>query len=303
MVSMQGQRKSATRKTGPKAYLMEREVMKLRKLLAATTVLAGASMVPGHAAIVDNPHFKVLGLVIVWGADGYEGTGTAPVVSDFIIDSGTGTSAATSGDTDLIGGDDVYTVVTGSLTPTSDSAASASAFDVFDGSNNEIASTSDAANFAKFDVTDATVAIDGGEIESSFYVASNVAFGIDGDADVATTDGDFTLNNIGFDMTVTRTGTDGSITFGDNAQFPHSAGADGGFDALTTLADIETAASVFRGDQRTAASRGTIASQSVRFDTTYTLGNWDGTSFTPGYDLSTGAGEIEANVTYTVFVP
>jgi len=66
---------------------------------------------------------------------------------------------------------------------------------------------------------------------------------------------------------------------------------------------MATATSVFRGDQRTAASRGTIAAQSVRFDATYTLGNWDGTNFTPGYDLSAGAGEIEASVTYTVFVP
>jgi hypothetical protein len=277
--------------------------MKLRKLLAATTVLAGASLVPGHAAVVDNPHFKVLGLVIVWGADGYDGTDDAPVVSDFVIDTGTGATAAASGDTDLIGGEDVYTVVTGSLTPTSDAAASASAFDIIENATGNEVTSSDDTNFARFDVAGNEVGIDDAAINSSFYVASNVAFGIDGQATADTTDGDFDLNNIGFEMSVTDAGTDGSITFGGSAQFPHSGGADSGFDALTTLADMATATSVFRGDQRTAASSGTIAAQSVRFDATYTLGNWDGTNFTPGYDLSAGAGEIEASVTYTVFVP
>ena len=37
--------------------------MKLRKLLLAGGALAALAGVPAQASIVDNPHFKVLGLV------------------------------------------------------------------------------------------------------------------------------------------------------------------------------------------------------------------------------------------------
>ena len=57
------------------------------------------------------------------------------------------------------------------------------------------------------------------------------------------------------------------------------------------------AAPIFVGTQRTAETPGSIADQSVRFDATYTLGG------SAGYDLSQGAGEVEADVVYTVFVP
>ncbi len=278
--------------------------MKLRTLLAASTAIVAASFAPSQAAIVDNPHFKVLGLVIVWGADGYSGTGAAPVVSDFIIDTGSGTTAAASGDTDLIS-DDVYTVVTGSLTPTSDAAASASAFDVTGSTSGASGSTDsnsdgvlDASDtFSKFGIDASTdVALDSATLTSSFYVASNTAFAIDAVASTVTSDV-FTLADVGFEMEVTRTGTDGALAFGSAAQFPHSGGATGGVAAVDSLDDMATAVNVFTGNQRTASSAGSIAAQSVRFDVTYTLGGVD------GYDLSMGAGEIEADVTYTVFVP
>ena len=282
--------------------------MKLRKLLAATTLLAGASMVPGHTAIVDNPHFKVLGLVIVWGADDYAGTGTSsPVVSDFILDTfddgtnGDGTEAGSS-DVDLISGD-VHTVVTGSLTPTSDADASASAFDVIEAGSSFASVTAATTGFNAFDLTDTTtIAAEGAQIESSFFVASNVGFGIDADADVVGTAVNFELADIGFEMDVTVAGSVDNggtpFAFGGDAQLPVASGdvADG-LQGVTTLADIEAASPVFRADQRTAATPGSIADQSVRFDVTYTLGGTD------GYDLSMGAGEIETNVTYRVYVP
>ncbi|MEL6226434.1 MAG: hypothetical protein AAFR01_05360, partial [Pseudomonadota bacterium] len=106
-----------------------------------------------------------------------------------------------------------------------------------------------------------------------------------------------TLADIGYSLSVTQSGDDG-LAFGANAQFPHTGGATGGVSTgVTALSDMATATNVFTGNQRTAATPGSIASQSVRFDAVYTLGG------AGGYDLSQGAGEIEATVTYTVFVP
>ena len=82
-----------------------------------TALLSGSAI----ADVVDRPHFRLDGLVIVWAADSTSG---APVVSDMVIDSGTGSTAASSGDVDLISSD-AHTVVTGSLVATQDGLASA----------------------------------------------------------------------------------------------------------------------------------------------------------------------------------
>ncbi len=275
--------------------------MKLRKLLLAGGALAALAGVPAQASIVDNPHFRVLGLVIVWGADS---TGSAPIASDFVIDTGTGTTAATSGDADLIAGD-VFTVVTGSLTPTPTSLAGASVYNVSNATSG--GGTTDSNSDGVLDATDtfgafgldATTDVDipGLASTSSFYVASNTAFAIDAQAAVVGTATNFTLADVGYSLAVTQSGNDG-LAFGANAQFPHSGGATGGVvGTVADLSDMATATNVFTGNQRTAASVGTIAQQSVRFDATYTLGGG------AGYDLSMGSGEIEADVTYTVFVP
>lgn len=73
------------------------------------------------AEIIDRPHFERKGLVVVWAADAASGV---PIVSDLIVDTGTGGSAAGSGDIDLIA-TDAHTVVTGTLAPTQDGIASA----------------------------------------------------------------------------------------------------------------------------------------------------------------------------------
>ena len=273
--------------------------MNLKKALLAGAAFAVATVAPAQASIVDNPHFKVLGLVIVWGADASDNT---PIVSDF-IDTGTGATAAASGDADLIS-DDVHTVVTGSLTATPDTLANGSLLSVADATSggaftdNGTTGQLDAADaFTAFGLDGTTdIEADGATLESSFYVASNTAFAIDAEAtQVAATN--FSMADVGFEMAVTQSGDDG-LAFGSAAQFPHSGGATGGVSGtVSTLDDLTTAANVFTGDQRTAASVGSIAEQSVRFDVAYTLGG------TAGYDLSMGAGEIEADVTYTVFVP
>lgn len=276
--------------------------MKLKKALLAGAALAFAGAMPSQASIVDNPHFKVLGLVIVWGADS---SGGAPIASDFVIDTGSGTTAATSGDSDLIS-TDVHTVLTGSLTPVAGSEAGAFSVTtldaVLDGGGNPVldglgnptfsSGVIDASSaFSAFSLNDDTdIAADG--ISSSFYVASNTAFAIDATASVVGTPVNFALADVGFDMTVTDDDSDDATSFGSRAQDPG-----GSFSSHDDLGDLAAGVNVFTGAQRTAASRGSIMQQSVRFDVEYMLGGSD------GYDLSMGDGEIEADVTYTVFVP
>ncbi|MEM7639606.1 MAG: hypothetical protein AAF269_11105 [Pseudomonadota bacterium] len=264
--------------------------MSLRNLLLAGATLAAGTMAvtaPANASIIDRPHFKVLGVVIVWAAD--DSDGSTPIATDFVINDTTG-----AGDTDLIL-QDGRTVLTGTLTATADSASTAGLGSVLsiDNGSGTIASvdTDSPSNFAAFDVTGASLTGDALTYESSFYVASNTAFAIDGVATQTAQSGDFTMANIGYDMDVTVSGNDG-IAFGANAQNPL-----GGFTSFTNLSQVDGTNPVFVGGQRTASSAGTIASQSVRFDATYTLGAGG------AYDLSQGAGEIQADVVYTVYVP
>lgn len=275
--------------------------MKLRKLLLAGSAVALMSVAPAQASVVDNPHFKVLGLVIVWGNDGT--ASTAPVVSDFVIDSAVG-----AGDADLIAGN-VHTVMTGTLTPTPDSLAGASPFDVVNPVSGGVYTDAAGAGAGFLDATDSFTAfqIDGttdittnnAVFASSFYVASNTAFAINAQAStVAASTVNFTLADVGYSLAIDQAGNDG-LAYGANAQLPHSGNTttSGVVATVNDLGDMSTLTNVFTGDRRTAATTGTIASQSVRFDAEYTLGG------AAGYDLSQGTGEIEANVTYTVYVP
>ncbi|MEL6474145.1 MAG: hypothetical protein AAFQ21_08665 [Pseudomonadota bacterium] len=272
---------------------METKSMNLKKLLMASAAVATAfaAGAPAQAKIVDNPHFKVLGIVIVWGGD----SGGNAVVGDFIIDDDTSGAAA---DTDLIAGD-VNAVVTGALTPLADSEGSAFSKDgtpsVFlDGDDGIL----DATDTLTALTVDDTIIGTQPEYTSHFFVASNTAFNIDAETTATTEDG-FTLADIGYELDVTVSGTQDTQAFGGAAQTPADANS---FDSAP--ADLEGmevggagAQTVFAGAARTASSAGTIAAQSVRFDATYTLGT------DTVYGLHSGAGEVEATVEYTVYVP
>ena len=273
--------------------------MSFRKLLlAGTTLVASAAIAtPANASIIDRPHFKVLGVVIVWAAD--ESNGGTPIATDFVIDSDDGGN----NDADLIGGSNIdgRTVVTGSLTATPDSSSTAglgSILNIEDSSNATLATanTDTAATFSAFDVSDATLTSNDLTYESSFYVASNTPFAIDAEASNLVEEGDFDATDIAYALDVTVSGTDGTgpsaISFGGNAQSPGN-----GFSAPANLDLLTTQTQVFNGTARTAANPGSIVSQSVRFDATYTLGSG------AAYDLSQGAGEVKADVVYTVYVP
>jgi len=268
--------------------------MSFRKLLLAGAALAvgtAAVAAPASASIIDRPHFKVLGVVIVWGANDVDGS--TPIATDFVI--------GDASDTDLIAADG-RTVVTGSLTATADAAAVAAAgFSALDLDGTEIGDGDgdlDASDsFAAFDVSTATLGGAALTYDSSFYVASNVAFEISAEVTSSTVSGDFALADVGYALSSTQAGTDGALTFGGNANDVGASGSFAGAPADLDALDTAGPTVVFAGTERTASAAGNIVSQSVRFDAEYTLGS------VAGYDLSQGAGSVEAELAYTIFIP
>ncbi|MEM7460598.1 MAG: hypothetical protein AAF331_14130 [Pseudomonadota bacterium] len=274
--------------------------------IPAGIAMSGMLFSAVSADTIDRPHFDVEGLVIVWAADA---AGTAPVVSDFILDSGNGTSAAGSGDVDLIASD-AYAVVTGTLISTQDGVASATGGMPFlltdtgsgtiDTDTNGDGVVSGADGFTAFGVQDISDArVDAVRQSSSFYVASNVPFAIDAQAFTPSTFTEFILLLITrMQLSVTPSGDDG-LAFGSSAQLPHSGGAAAGIAPSLRLWDLRTAQNVFTGNQRTAAAPGSLADQSVRFDAEYAIA----AANLAGYDLSLGTFDFQVEVVYTVYVP
>jgi len=278
--------------------------------------LLAASLMTGTAfsSVIDRPFFQVTGLVVVWGAtDTNANSGVAPVVSDFVLL----TNASGAAGADLIDGD-VYSVVTGSLAPIEGDGQvfDAASFDPVTGeattpvgfdddsySDDNGNGILDAGDSMSAFAIDGSTDVDGlvGAHNSSFYVASNAAFDIYAQSTAATTTGDFGSldeSNITFSLAVTPSGDDG-LAFGGNAQDP--TGTANGTASLDDMVGSDTV--VFEGGQRTAATRGSLAAQSVRFDATYELDADTATAGVQGYDLSLGAGSITSDVTYTVYVP
>jgi len=277
--------------------------MKLKKILLAGGATALMTASTAYASIIDRPFFQVLGVVVVWGADSIDGTDDAPVVSDFVLL----TNASGTAGADLIAADGA-TVVTGTLdaVTTGVNSGGTAVNPVTGGAtngtftDNGTAGVLDAADTLTAFGIDANsdVTVLGNEHNSSFYVASNAAFDIFATSSAVVATGDFLAdgldeNNISFAMALTVSGDDG-LAYGSNAQNPGTFPG-----TVADLGDMTTAAQVFAGTQRTASARGSLASQSVRFDNTYTLD--DGTGL--GYDLSMGSGTLQADVTFTVYVP
>ena len=266
-----------------------------RKCVVLTGAAVGLSLTAATGTI-DRPHFSVDGVAIVWAADS---SGAAPIVSDFIIDSG-------GADTDLINGD-AHTVVTGSLVPTDTAFPDGAGATLriqnsrFGGNQNtrqgdRYTSADDVLNpFFLRGTTDVrTIRSD---ILTSFYVATNKAFNIDVIAAPVGNPAD--LNLIRVRMRMTQSGNDDGLAFGGAAQIPHSGNSNrsgvqwNGYRRLSTLT---AGRDIFRGNRRTALSPGTIADQSVRFDLDY---RWN----TGNIDLSDGTFDVEADVIYTVYIP
>ncbi|MEO1028054.1 MAG: hypothetical protein AAFX02_03240 [Pseudomonadota bacterium] len=273
-----------------------KHILRYGLLGAISTGMLGGAL----ASVEDNPRFEIMGIVIVWAADA---AGNAPVVSDFVVSSGAGL-----GSHDLIA-EDGFTVVTGTLGPAAD-AENGETFRILrsnrgsfrtDPNNDRLLTADD--RFAAFSFngagnTDLTTPNRRSEIMSSFYVASNTAFSIEALATVPSGAPDpDALDKIRYRVRTTPNGTDGAVTFGSAAQFPHTGGSNGGVrNGFRFLNRIDTPTDVFTGNQATAASPGTILDQSVRFDVAYRYRTDD-------YDLSQGVVDSVATVTYTVYVP
>ena len=268
-------------------------VLRMGAICAGTAMWA---LPPAMPDMVDRPHFRIDGIAIVWAADS---SGNTPIVSDFIVENG-GVS------TDLIG-TDVHTVVTGALDALDgsfpDGAGATLRIQNIPGSGNQttrqgdrFTSASDVLN--PFQIGPNTdVRTIRSDILSSFYVATNKAFNIDVAASSIGDPAD--LNLIRLRMRMTEAGNDGGLSFGSAAQLPHSGNTTasgmqwGGYRRLSLLTG---GSDIFRGNRRTAATPGTLADQSVRFDLDY---RWN----TGNIDLSDGTFDVEAEVVYTVYIP
>ncbi|WP_409433833.1 hypothetical protein ACJ3XI_04820 [Litorimonas sp. RW-G-Af-16] len=283
--------------------------MSFKKLALAGGAAAMLMGSTAYASVIDRPFFQVLGVVVVWGGtDTAANSGTAPVVSDFVLL----TPASGTAGADLIAGD-VYSVVTGTLDPIPGSATAvgAATFDPVTGETSGGVFT-DAGTVGVLDAADTLTAfgidaatdIGGGLVgthNSSFYVASNAAFNISATSSALAANGDFasmSYDNIALDMSITPSGTDGGLAFGSAAQVPGTVVTG---ENLGTLNAAPT--TVMTGTQKTAATVGTLAEQSVRINSVYTLDADSATAGVQGYDLSMGVGTLQADVTYTVFVP
>ena len=173
--------------------------MSLRKLAIAGTALTAMMASTATASVIDRPFFQVLGVVVVWGADGNTSTSDAPIVSDFIV----GLGAA--GGTDLIAGD-VHTVLTGTLDPIDSTSTdiNTAGFDPVTGAVSGGVFTDTAAGTTG--VLDASDTLSAFEIDantdvngigndthtSSFYVASNTNFEIRATREAVAVTGDLT---------------------------------------------------------------------------------------------------------------
>lgn len=264
-------------------------------MMAATAGMVPAA--PAAASIIDAPHFKVLGLIVVWGGS----DAGSPIAADFIMDTAPG-----SADRDFIA-EDVRAVMTGTFLPldaplNENQGApvrirSIAGGGIVDADTNGDGVMDSADSFASFGLRNST---DNRtrrmEIDTSFYVASNEAFYIDATvAPVgATTVTD--LERVRATMVVTLSGNDG-VPFGASAQYPHSTGATGGRRMNgRQLSTMVSGFNVFRGNQATAATPGSLADQSVRFDIAY--------RYNFGVvDLSEGTLDIEAEIIYTLYMP
>ncbi|MEL6859975.1 MAG: hypothetical protein AAFO74_16430 [Pseudomonadota bacterium] len=272
--------------------------MSLKHILlgCSATVLSLGIATSATAFSIDNPTLEVEPLVIVWAAD--EATGQTRIAVDFIADDGAG------GTVDLIGGSaiDGRTMVTGSLQATADSSFTlptpgnnrpSPLWRVLDdGALLESFDEETPGTFSAFDVTDSSLEGYRPSMNSAFYVASNTAFGINGQATLVETSGDYQLDDVRWSMAIRVNEAGGGFSFGSRAQSPQ-----GTINPVGNLGAMTSPTTLYTGARKTAASPGTISQQSVRFSmlTQLDIPN-------ARIDLADGYGEIKAEVVYTVYV-
>lgn len=288
-----------------------------RKICASALALAcavSASQTAGASAL-DKPFFRAASIVIVIGGSDFSNNGgQAPVAYDFnLLDSVPSGTAAT----DIIGVDGVTTNFnTGQFNASEDGSGSGYEFEILDPvSGGAFTSTGphqtlDANDsYTAFGVdNDTDIELDTGNRASQFLVVSNTAFDIYAQASDLVNTGAFSTldySNIGYRLRLRLTGGGSTIwRWGQRAQNP-SQGGGGIVNAVNDLGDMSAGfTKVFDGGQRTAATRGSLLQQAVSFQSRYRIRQSGGvTGALNDYDLSMGAGELGATVTYTVYTP
>jgi len=275
----------------------------------------GCFSTPALSAVVDKPYFRASAVVIVFGATDFEENGgVAPVVYDFhVLDNATSGQAAP----DLIGADGrTINYNTQRYNPIQSGISSGWEYQVnnptFGGTFQSSAphQTLDANDSYTAFGLDNTTDVDllgGGGRASRFFVASNTAFDIFGQASNLSATGDFSTmdyNNIRYRLRYQVSGGGGANRWGRRAQDPAPSGngITYGGPGLFTLDGMSGApVKVFQGERRTARARGSIMDHAVSFQSRYNLRG----SSTNGnnYDFSQGIGSIAADITYTIYTP
>lgn len=271
---------------------------------------------PAFADIFDRPFFRANSLVIVFGASDFEENGgEAPVVFDFVtLDN---LSSGNEGN-DLIAADGrSINYNTQRYNPIQSGDNSGWEFQVndaiFGGLFNSSAphqtldSNDSYTAFGLNDSTDIDL-LGGGNRASRFFVASNTAFDIYGQADNFQATGDFSeldYSNIRYRLRYQVSGGGGVNRWGQRAQDPAVGGSGvvlGQNGTLFTLDDMNDApVKVFDGGRKTASQRGSIMQQAVSFQSRYNL---RGAAITGNnYDFSMGTGSVSAEITYTIYTP
>lgn len=168
------------------------------------------------ATVVDHPHFRVDGIVIVWAGEAGD---AAPISGGALGQIGQTVTTRVSAPP-FMGNGELVPIGRGALVPAGPVSS-----------------------------------------ERHFFVASNTAFSID--AELSSRADAAALDTVDFDLSTHL----GRGAIGGAAQYPHRGGSRGGVDqSVRTLADLVARRTVFRGTRATAARRGTIMEQSVRFD-------------------------------------
>lgn len=288
-------------------------------ILSATIALGlcGVSATLANASVLDRPFFRANAVVIVFGASDFsENGGEAPVVFDFhLLDDATSGQAAP----DIIGLDGrSINFNTGQYNPISSGEGSGWEFQIngatFGGQFNssgphQTLDENDSYNaFGLDDGTDIDL-LGNGARASRFFVTSNVAFDIYGEATDLQTSGDFSAldyTNIRYRFGYAVSGGgNGANRWGDNAQDPAPGGNGVTYGAGPGTQTLDGLASgpikVFDGGRRTARETGSIMTQAVGFRSQYNLlgASINGNT----YDFSQGTGTIAADVTYTIYTP
>jgi len=286
------------------------------KAVSALALAVAAFAMPAKASVIDRPYFKASSIVIVFGADDFEENGgVAPIVYDFVLLDNLASGVAGN---DIIGVDGrTINYNTGRYNPIQSGDASGWEFQVnnatFGGAFTSSAphQTLDANDsytaFGLDDDTDMDL-LGGGNRASRFYVASNAAFDIYGQASDFQATGDFAgldYTNIRYRLRYNVSGGGGVNRWGQRAQDPAVGGAGvvlGQNGTLWTLDDMASdPVKVFDGGRRTARADGSIMQQAVGFQSRYNL---RGAGITGNnYDFSMGVGAVSAEITYTVYTP